>query len=87
MLNEFYKQKIQQIHIVGEYANQMVRDYDAALHYVQDYFQMDYQRFGMLSKRQKEIIDDHESRCIVVAAGPGSGKTRVLVHNLPFLLL
>lgn len=113
MLNEFYKQKIQQIHIVGEYANLMVRDYNAALQYVQDYFQMDYQRFiskyfkgsreteiernvtpskykqlfGMLSKRQKEIIDDHESRCIVVAAGPGSGKTRVLVHKLASLLL
>lgn len=113
MLNEFYKQKIQQIHIVGEYANLMVRDYNAALQYVQDYFQMDYhcfiskyfkgnreteigrnvtpskykQLFGMLSKRQKEIIDDHESRCIVVAAGPGSGKTRVLVHKLASLLL
>ena len=113
MLNEFYKQKIQQIHIVGEYANLMVRDYDAALQYVQDYFQMDYhcfiskyfkgnreteiernvtpskykQLFGMLSKRQKEIIDDHESRSIVVAAGPGSGKTRVLVHKLASLLL
>ena len=113
MLNEFYKQKIQQIHIVGEYANLMVRDYNAALQYVQDYFQMDYRRFiskyfkgnreaeiernvtpskyrklfGMLSKRQKEIIDDHESRCIVVAAGPGSGKTRVLVHKLASLLL
>lgn len=113
MLNEFYKQKIQQIHIVGEYANLMVRDYDAALQYVQDYFQMDYhcfiskyfkgnreteiernvtpskykKLFGILSKRQKEIIDDHESRCIVVAAGPGSGKTRVLVHKLASLLL
>ena len=113
MLNEFYKQKIQQIHIVGEYANLMVRDYNAALQYVQDYFQMDYHRFiskyfkgnreaeiernvtpskyrklfGMLSKRQKDIIDDHESRCIVVAAGPGSGKTRVLVHKLASLLL
>ena len=113
MLNEFYKQKIQQIHIVGEYANLMVRDYDAALQYVQDYFQMDYHHFiskyfkgnreteiernvtpskykklfGMLSRRQKEIIDDHESRCIVVAAGPGSGKTRVLVHKLASLLL
>lgn len=113
MLNVFYKQKIQQIHIVGEYANLMVRDYDAALQYVQDYFQMDYhcfiskyfkgnreteiernvtpskykKLFGILSKRQKEIIDDHESRCIVVAAGPGSGKTRVLVHKLASLLL
>ncbi len=106
MLNEFYKQKIQQVHIVGEYANLMVKDYQEALQYVQDYFQMDYKKFiakyfkgervneiqrnvtpekyrqlfGQLSKRQMEIISDKESRCIVVAAGPGSGKTRVLVQ-------
>ena len=113
MLNEFYKQKIQQIHIVGEYANLMVSDYNAALQYVHDYFHMDYKRFvakyfrgdrvkeiecnvtpkkyqqlfGSLSERQMEIISDKESRCIVVAAGPGSGKTRVLVHKLASLLL
>ncbi len=113
MLNEFYKQKIQQVHIVGEYANLMVKDYNAALQYVQDYFQMDYKKFitkyfkgervgeiqrnltpqkykqlfGQLSRCQMEIITDKDSRCIVVAAGPGSGKTRVLVHKLASLLL
>lgn len=34
MLDEFYKQKIQQVHIVGEYANLMVRNYQDAQLYV-----------------------------------------------------
>lgn len=112
-LNEFYQQKIQQIHIVGEYANMMVRDYDQALRFVNDYFQMDYKKFlsqyfsgeraaeiernitpekyrqlfDTLSERQLEIIRDNTSKYIVVSAGPGSGKTRVLVHKLASLLL
>ena len=80
----------------------MVRDYDAALQFVQDYFNMEFkihsevfqgwrerakeiernitpdrynQLFGDLSDIQEEIINDI-SKYIVVAAGPGSGKTR-----------
>lgn len=112
-LDEFYKQKIRMIHIVGEYANLMVKDYDAALQYVDDYFQLDHRRFidkyfkgerkkeidrnitpdkfrqlfDELSETQTQIITDKDSKYIVVAAGPGSGKTRVLVHKLAALLL
>ena len=113
LLSEFYKQKIQQIHIVGEYANLMVKDYDAALAFVNDYFRMDFRKFiakyfkgeraaeiernatpekykkiyGCLSEVQSKIIVDDSSKYIVVAAGPGSGKTRVLVHKLASLLM
>jgi len=112
-LDEFYKQRIQQIHIVGEYAHLMVKDYDEALQFVSDYFQMDYrgflakyfkgnrrneinrnittkkydELFGNLSEIQRRIIDDAASRCIVVAAGPGSGKTMLLVHKLASLMM
>jgi ATP-dependent DNA helicase RecQ len=44
-LNEYYKQKMQQIHIVGEFANMMVRNYNEALQFVNEYFQMDYRMF------------------------------------------
>lgn len=112
-LNDYYQQKMQQIHIVGEYANMMVRDYNAALQFVNDYFMMDYKKFlalyfsgerakeiernitpgkykqlfDTLSSKQLDIINDNTSKHIVVAAGPGSGKTRVLVHKLASLLL
>ncbi len=112
-LDEFYKNKTQQIHIVGEYARKMLEDYKAALQFVDDYFQLNYnsflrkyfkgsrqedisrnitptkfrQLFGELSPTQLKIINDNESKYIVVAAGPGSGKTRILVHKLASLLL
>lgn len=111
-LNHFYENKVQQIHIVGEYAKKMIGDYKDALQFVEDYFQLNYasflkkyfpgskidnlklkmtpgkfkQLFGELSPTQLKIINDSEPK-IVVAAGPGSGKTRVLVHKLASLLL
>ncbi len=43
--------------------------------------------FGALSPAQLQIINNSVSQYIVVAAGPGSGKTRLLVHKLASLLL
>lgn len=112
-LNQFYENKIQQIHIVGEYAKKMIVDYRDALQFVEDYFQLNYssflkryfpgskvdelklkmtpgkfrQLFGELSPTQLKIIKDNETQYMVVAAGPGSGKTKVLVHKLASLLL
>jgi len=43
--------------------------------------------FNALSKEQKAIIEDKESKTIMVLAGPGSGKTKVLVHKIASLIL
>jgi len=45
------------------------------------------QLFGTLSPRQLDVIKDNQSKYAVLAAGPGSGKTKVLVHKLASLLL
>jgi ATP-dependent DNA helicase RecQ len=112
-LKLFYQQKVQQIHIVGEYAKKMIRNYNEALQFVDDYFRLNYasflskyfpgsrqdeikrtltpekfmKLFGALSPAQLQIINDSGNQYIVVAAGPGSGKTRLLAHKLASLLL
>ena len=112
-LDQFYRSKVQQIHIVGEYARKMLGEYKEALQFVEDYFRLNYdsflrkyfkgdrgqeigqnispgkfrQLFGALSPAQLKIIKDNENKYITVLAGPGSGKTRVLVHKLASLIL
>jgi ATP-dependent DNA helicase RecQ len=111
-LEEYYQNKRQQIHIVGEYAKRLIDDYSEAMTFVDDYFVMDYdmfllkyfkgrkeeisqnitpkkfkQLFGELSPAQLSIVNDHKSKCIVVAAGPGSGKTKLLTHKLASLYM
>lgn len=111
-LHRFYENKIQQIHIVGEYARKMIDGEGDARRFVDDYFGLSYDSFldlyfkgdrqkeialnmtpamyrrlfGGLSRAQMEIVSDKDSKHIVVAAGPGSGKTLVLVRKLASLM-
>ncbi len=110
-LEGFYNHKIQQIHIVGEYAKRCINDYENAMRFVSDYFSKDYQDFlgtyfprnqqqkmkrpmtmerfeqlfGGLDFHQLNIVKAQEDQ-ILVAAGPGSGKTEVLVRKIASLL-
>ncbi len=110
-LVKHYQIKTEAIHIMGEYANRLMRNPAEATRFLQDYFELRYdafkrrykllkeqlsrpiterryrQIFEKLNDDQKRIISDRESRAIMILAGPGSGKTRVLVHKIASLVL
>lgn len=111
-LADFYEQKTQQIHIVGEYAKKSIADEKVAQSFVNDYFGIQYEDFLSkyfnqrlselkrtmtperfleivkdLDEDQRLILEDQSSKAILVLAGPGSGKTKVLVHKVAQMLL
>jgi ATP-dependent DNA helicase RecQ len=113
-LEEHYKKRVEQIHIVGEYAKKMLENYQEALKFSSDYFSIDYEDFleryfpGRKAKKaisrpltkdqydkifyaerslEQDAVLRSRSHEILVAAGPGSGKTRVLVAKMASLLL
>ncbi|MEJ8756810.1 RecQ family ATP-dependent DNA helicase [Pontibacter sp. H259] len=111
-LERHYEKKVEQIHIIGEYAKKQLRNHVEALSFVDDYFRLSYEAFvqrhfrnekgklkqpitdkkykeifAALSPDQTQVIKDNKSPNILVGAGPGSGKTRVLVHKVAALLM
>ena len=111
-LKKHYEQRVQQVHIVGEYAKSLLADNAQARKLLSSYFQMDFKGFlqthfphrlkdflkaitperhelifGSLSKEQLDPVEDTKSTAILIAAGPGSGKTRVLVSKMASALM
>ena len=109
-LEEYYKRKAEQIHIIDKLIKIIVSSYEKAMQFIKDYFSLEYKQFlkkyfnssednisinmtkerynkifANLSDIQRKIIND-KSQYIVVGAGPGSGKTKILVHKMASLL-
>ena len=105
-----YQQKIEAIHIMGEYAKLLLKSEQSAAEFMKDYFILSYEAFkkkyklsrkisqpltqkkaeqiyAKLSEEQQKIMQDRASKGMMILAGPGSGKTKVLVHKIAALIL
>jgi ATP-dependent DNA helicase RecQ len=111
-IDQFQKEKIIQIHVIGKYAELGLDDIDQALSFVAEYFVSDKKSFlksffrGELKllelpttiNKYRNITTDLnnpvQERAVessiynnqLIIAGPGSGKTRVIVHRIAYLV-
>lgn len=110
-LDDHYREKRIQVHVMREYARIALNKLSAALQLVLDYFSLPRQAFikryfagreqvlslatseeswkaiiSSLNPVQRGIVTDDDDRNRLILAGPGSGKTRVIVHRIAYLL-
>ena len=110
-LDEHYRERRIQVHVMREYAEVALREMADALRLVMHYFTCSKDEFlhayfpgkeeilqlatseaswrrilDSLNPTQKALVTDHQDRNRLVLAGPGSGKTRIVVHRIAYLL-
>lgn len=110
-LDEHYREKRIQVHVMREYAELALGEMAEALRLVMHYFSDARQAFikryfngreailklatseeswraiiDSLSTTQRLVVADDDDVNRLVLAGPGSGKTRVIVHRIAYLL-
>lgn len=110
-LDEHYRERRIQVHVMREYAELGLQDMADALRLVMYYFSASKDEFlqryfagrdnvlslatseaswrsivSSLNDAQKAVVTDSSDKNRLILAGPGSGKTRVVVHRIAYLV-
>lgn len=111
-LEQHYRQKVIQIHVMNEYARIGLAHLKQAQRLIRDYFTMEADRFlghyfkgrskilelatsehswkriveDLHNRAQEQIVQSAPEQNLLVLAGPGSGKSKVIIHRCAYLL-